>query len=53
MFDLESKLLQFLRAYLVDLFLFGVRLDSQSVHFRWRDFTIRLRYVVVLVKILG
>ena len=52
MFDLESKLLQFLRAYLVDLFLFIIRLDSQSVHFRRRNFTIRLRYVVVLVKIL-
>ena len=53
MFDLESKLLHFLRAYLVDLFLFVVRLDSQSVHLRWRDFTKWLRYVVVFVKILS
>lgn len=52
MFDLESKLLQFPRAHLVALFLFVVRFNGQGMHFLWRYFTIRLRYVIVLVKIL-
>lgn len=52
MFDFESKLLQFLRAYLVALFLFIVRFDGQGVHFLWRYLAKRLGYVVVLVKIL-
>lgn len=52
MFDLESKLLQLLCAHLVGLFLFLVHFNAQSVHFLWRYFAIRLRYIIVLVKIL-
>lgn len=51
-FNLESKLLQLLRAHFVDQFFFVLHLDAQRVHFLWRYFAIRLRYVIVLVKIL-
>ena len=52
MFNLESKLLQSLRAPLVGLLLFTVRFDGQGMHFFWGDFAIRLGYVVILVEIL-
>ena len=52
MFNLESKLLQFLRARLVGLLLFIVRFNVQGMHFFWRYFAIRLGYVVILVEIL-
>ena len=53
MFDLESELLQFLRAHLVGLLLFIICFNGQGVHFFWGYFAIRLRYVVILVEILG
>lgn len=52
MFDLESKLLQLLRAHFVGMFLFVVRFHGQGVHFLRRYFAIRLGYVFILVKIL-
>ena len=52
MFNLESKLLQFLRARLVGLLLFIVRFNGQGMNFFWRYFAIRLGYVVILVEIL-
>ena len=52
MFNLESKLLQPLRAPLVGLLLFTVRFDSQGMHFFRGDFAIRLGYVIILVEVL-
>ena len=52
MFNLESKLLQFLRAHLVGLLLFIVRFNGQGMHFFRGYFAIRLGYVVILVEIL-
>ena len=52
MFDLKSKLLQLLRAHLVGLFFFVVHFNGQGMHFLWRYFAIRLRYIIILVKIL-
>ena len=52
MFNLESKLLQSLRAKLVGLLLFIVCSNGQGVHFFWGYFAIRLGYIIILVEIL-
>ena len=52
MFNLESKLLQSLRANLVGLLLFIVRFNGQGVHFFRGYFAIRLGYTIILVEIL-